>query len=201
MSIHSFKIDLMVSIVFAILIALSFTYAHELWIERIGKGFIVLQGEPGKNSLPVSSKNFKSLVCINKEGNLLQPIVNREGYIIGECSLIALTIILEGSEHFLKHIHEYSEVVLKPVGFPLEILVLDDPFTKKQGEKVTIKVLFKGSPVKGAYIYVNGKLIGRTRGDGTTRIRVRNTKVNVISAIYKDSGRYYETFLSFEVRK
>ncbi|MDQ7082414.1 MAG: DUF4198 domain-containing protein [Aquificota bacterium] len=109
---------------------------------------------------------------------------------------------------YIKYINNYSDRLNRPVGQRLEVVPLENPFAKGPGQKISVQVFFEGNPKEGIFISSNHKLLGRTRDGGMTRVRIRKSKVQIISASHtlpmdgvKADYKVLESFLCFEVKR
>ena len=96
---------------------------------------------------------------------------------------------VEGGQ-YLKHVTYLSGPIAgghKPMGLPLEIVPLADPFAMKAGDMLPVQVLLNGQPLAGAEVtadYVNATDAPAilTDADGKAMIPVRNQGLNVLAA-------------------
>lgn len=95
----------------------------------------------------------------------------------------------ESAGHYLKYtkaiFHEDANT-LKPVGQPLEIIMLTNPLTLKAGDKLPVQVLMNGEPAPGAKLIAeyttDSENSVKTDENGEAIITIRNNGLNVIAA-------------------
>lgn len=111
----------------------------------------------------------------------------------------------EVAERYSKHVRAVLQVgstltddASKPLGYPAEILLLDNPATLKPGSRLRFRALFRGKPLGGQLVYgssedfhghdANGghitKLKMRTAADGGGTLKIDRT------------GKWYLTFIN-----
>lgn len=120
----------------------------------------------------------------------------------------------EGGHYIKNAIAVVSEdAAVKSVeGLALQVLPLENPLTKKAGDKLTIQVLFNGKPladtqITGDYINMSHESETKTDKDGKATVTIRNQGLNVISASHtekleadpKADQNGYTATLSFEL--
>ena len=90
---------------------------------------------------------------------------------------------------YLKHVTYLSGPIAgghKPMGLPVEVVPLVDPFAMKAGDMLPVQVLMNGKPLAGAEItadYVNATDAAAivADADGKAMVPLRNQGLNVIS--------------------
>ncbi|WCP15513.1 hypothetical protein sphantq_03980 [Sphingobium sp. AntQ-1] len=98
------------------------------------------------------------------------------------------------AEHNFKYAVHLTQVPTKPVplfeGHMLQLIPADLAIPQKMGERMKVRVYYKGKPVAGATVmqdYVNDPdevAPAKTGADGTATIKLRNQGINVLMAIY-----------------
>lgn len=104
------------------------------------------------------------------------------------------------SERYSKHVKAIFQVGQQPgdgyatvLGYPAELVPLENPYTRKTGDPLRFKALVGGRPVAGVTLLAGGRMLSgarlkvqtvRTGGDGVATIRLRNP------------GLYYVKFIS-----
>jgi len=95
----------------------------------------------------------------------------------------------ESAGHYLKYtkaIFNGDANTLKPVGQPLEIIMLTNPLTLKAGDKLPVQVLMNGEPAPGAKLIAeyttDSENSVKTDENGEAIITIRNNGLNVIAA-------------------
>ncbi len=222
-------------VILSFMLLFAHAIAHDFWIGRDGSGFRIYYGHFPKELIHYDPEKLTNVKCYDKDLKEIsfQKVVDSKGVLIkGECAVITaeyragfFSVTPDGevnkpkdrvenavksweSISYIKYIDEYSEKLKRPLGQRLEVVSLNDPFKKKPGEKINIQVFFEGKPKEGVFIYTNHRLLGKTRDEGLTRVRIRKGSVQVISASYKiptssPKADYIvlESFLCFEVKR
>jgi len=190
------------------------------------------QGE--SKIIPYRAENIFKYECYNKEGKL---IINKfdQSYpvkITGSCDALFAAFTsgywsktFKGtvnkpknevdksidswlSYEYLKKIEVWSDHFTKPLTNELEIVVIDNPFNKKLGDKLTFVVFYQQKPVKDIVVAYDERPVGSTDDEGKINIRIKQNGLQMISATLKEKGDgvkadhiVYTTILSFEIKK
>lgn len=111
---------------------------------------------------------------------------------------------------YAKYIEKWSDSFSKPIGTKIEIIPLKNPLSIKPGEKLPVKVILDGKPLKNTSIFVQAshEEVAKTSEDGVVNIEVKEGH-NIISTTTRvplvnnpDADQLYlRASLSFEVKK
>ncbi|MCS7204450.1 MAG: DUF4198 domain-containing protein [Leptospiraceae bacterium] len=88
----------------------------------------------------------------------------------------------------LKQIQEWNDHLSNPLSESLEIIPLENPFRKKLGEKIQIKIVYKKNPAKNIPVSYYDDVRGNTDEEGIIRVRLRKAGLQVIKATLTDFG-------------
>ncbi|WP_461829261.1 DUF4198 domain-containing protein [Aquifex sp.] len=182
-----------------ILISFLIGFSHEFLLLKEGDEFWFGISD-GNRTVSAKKENLREVVCFDKNGHRKPIKVLRAGKKLkfkGNCAVLGLIYEVEGHKTFLKYLSEDYEGFPKSIGFPLEIIPSVNPVAVPSNKKITLKILYKGKPLKGAQVGVNQEFIGRTRKKGEIRIRVRKG-LNIIATYVREGEKYYEAFLLFK---
>ncbi len=107
----------------------------------------------------------------------------------------------------VKRLEGWTEAFRKPLTEDLEIVPLENPFSANLYSKISLRVYYKGKPVKGAAVAYQGHLIGFTDREGNINVRIKERGLQKISASIKEKFdgvkadyTVISTNLIFEVR-
>jgi nickel transport protein len=90
------------------------------------------------------------------------------------------------SKHFGKSIFSYSDAVMRPAGMMFEIVPLENPFSLKQGDMLSVKVLYQGKALAGATVEIGDHIeVGKTDEKGIASIKIPEGKKQVVMARYR----------------
>jgi hypothetical protein len=185
--------------------------AHDFWVERAGEGFVVRYGHRGGEALAIDAGKVKAIRCTNGTGApkdvlAVASFAPKEVKVAARCDTLSVfhhggfySLTPDGevnlprnkvedavkaweSRQFAKWIDARSPAAAAPLGDDLEIVPVTDISKRKEGDKVTLKVLSQGKPVPGALVAIDHKPLGETDGSGQVRIRLRATGVESVSA-------------------
>jgi uncharacterized GH25 family protein len=185
--------------------------AHDLWVERAGELFVIRHGHRGGDLLAVDAAKVAAIRCADGAGaprdvrpaatfSPTEVKVAARGRAIsvaydggfysltpdGEVNLPrnrAVNVVKAWeSRQFAKWVDARSPVAAEPLGDELEIVPVTDLSARRAGDKVTLKVLFRGQPVPGAVLAVGHRPIGETDHSGEVRIRLHAAGVESVSA-------------------
>lgn len=85
---------------------------------------------------------------------------------------------------YAKTLFEPSGIVSQPLGLPIEIIPLKDPFRVGAGQTLQIQVLFQGKPQADVTIEYEGEEL-KTNADGVASITLKDEEVQIIEAEYR----------------
>jgi len=210
--------------------------AHDLWLERIGEGFVLRYGHRGGELLAIEPAKVKALRCLDQGAtrDLLgtATFAAREVRVVGRCA--AAAAFLDGgfwsltpdgevnrpkdqvpqavkawaSRQFAKWVDSSSPSAGAALGDELELVAVSDLKKAHQGDKVTVRVLYQGKPVPNAVVAIDHRPLGETDSAGETRLKLRTSGVETISATLRQKiltaeadAVVLEASLSFEVSR
>ncbi|MEJ5172293.1 MAG: DUF4198 domain-containing protein [Hydrogenothermaceae bacterium] len=213
----------------------SISFAHELWIEENENGYILLYGhlkpQLGEDKfVKYSPENVLDVRCFDSQGKDKSVKVERVYplKIVGKCDILYILFStgywtktpfglknlpkdrvdmpIESWQSF-ESVKRLNSFIDTPLTDNLEITPLQNPFSLKVGEKLTVLVTYGKKPLRDVIVSYDGKPIGTTDDDGKINIRIKHTNQQYISTSYKvrsdgvkaDSIIYTAT-LNFEVK-
>ncbi|MFN3870357.1 MAG: DUF4198 domain-containing protein [Aquificaceae bacterium] len=107
----------------------------------------------------------------------------------------------------VKRLESWTETFKRPLTEDLEIVPLEDPFSVSLNSKISLKVYYRGKPVKGAVVAYQGRVVGSTDEEGNINVRIKEKGLQRISASIKEKSdglkadyTVISTNLIFEVR-
>ena len=185
--------------------------AHDFWVERDAGAFVVRYGHRGGEVLAIDAGKVKAIRCGDRSGAVKDALSSasfgpKEVKVSARCDVLSAfhhggfySLTPDGevnlprnkaesavkaweSRQFAKWVEVGSPLAAKPLGDDLEIVPASDLAGRKVGDKVTLKVLSQGKPVAGAIIAIDHKPLGETDSAGETRIRLRSSGVESVSA-------------------
>jgi nickel transport protein len=168
-------------------------------------------GHEGTKSIDYPATYLKQTLCIDQNQQTLSPVISQESpiQIKGECALTyALlssgfwTKTLEGSMNLpknqvnhplkswqsfesIKRIKIWNENFMKPISKNLELLPLQNPLFLTLNDKVSLKLVNNGQPVKNAIVLYAGQPRGQTDDNGKINIRLKEKGLQLIQATYR----------------
>ncbi len=206
-------------IVLFIMIFLTFGYAHDLWLEKVGDKMVLYYGhikpkEGEEGLISYKAENILKAMCFNKEGKRVEVQIERvyplsfpakcfAYYVLFSTGYWTKTIKgtknlskdrvegpLEGwlSYEGVKRLEGWTEAFRKPITEDLEIVPLEDPFSANLYSKISLRVYYKGKPVKGAMVAYQGHRVGSTDEEGNINIRIKEKGIQRISASIKEKS-------------
>jgi uncharacterized GH25 family protein len=210
--------------------------AHDLWLERAGEGLVLRYGHRGGELLPIEPAKLKAVRCLDKGAtrDLLGAanFAPREVRLAARCgaasafydggywsltpdgevnqprNLVPDAVKAWASRQFAKWIDPASPSAGAILGDELELVAVSDLSKAHEGDKVTIRVLHQGKPVPNAIVSIDHMPLGETDSAGQTRIKLRTSGVETISATLRQrvatpeaDSVVLEASLSFEVAK
>jgi uncharacterized GH25 family protein len=220
----------------ALALAPSLAAAHELWLERGGSGFLLRYGHPGEQ-LAIDASRVKAVRCLERGAvrdlAARTPPAQREIVFPGSCE--AVSAFLDGgtwsltpdgevnrprtevpqavrswvSRQFAKWVDVRSQAGCAAVlGDELELVPPGDLSRARQGDKITLRVLSRGKPVRDAVVSVDHKPVGESDSKGEVRVRLRSSGLEVFGATLRRKVAtpeadevVLEASLSFEVAR
>jgi len=210
--------------------------AHDFWLERAGDTLVLRYGHRGGDSLPIEQARVKSLRCL--EGGSVRDLVAsaeftpREVRVAARCG--AASAFLDGgfwsltpdgevnlprnraenavkswaSRQYAKWVEPGSPAASAVLGDELEIVPASDLARAHEGDKFTLRVLFRGRPVPDAVVAIDHKPLGETDGAGEARVKVRTSGVQTVSVTLRRAiasaeadAEVLEASLSFPVAR
>lgn len=194
----------------AALLAPSLAAAHDFWLERAGSGLVLRYGHRGGELLDIEQAKVKAVRCLDEGGtrDLLgaATFVPKEVRLAGRCAAASATfdggyysltpdgevnkpknqvpdaVKAWASRQFAKWVDPGSPSASAVIGDELELVAVSDLSKAHQGDKVTVRLLYRGKPAPNAVVAIDHKPLGETDSAGETRVRVRSSGVETISA-------------------
>jgi nickel transport protein len=217
-------------------LAPGFATAHDFWLERAGDGLVLHYGHRGGELLAIEQAKVKAVRCLDKGATreLLgtATFAPREVMLTGRCgaasafydggywsltpdgevnrpkNLVPDAVKAWASRQFAKWVDPVSSSAGAILGDELELVAVSDLSKAHEGDKVTVRVLYRGKPVPNAVVAIDHKPLGETDSAGETRIKLRTSGVETISATLHQKvatqeadSVMLEASLSFEVAK
>lgn len=147
-----------------------------------------LKREDEKHKVYLSSSAGVSMITLSFEGGYL--VTTPEGkkrMTKREAQKAGLQIVDSFySNQFAKSIFKHSDIVTKPMGMKFEIVPLKNPLSLKQGETLSVKVLYEGKPMSDITIETGyHKEAGKTDKDGIANIEISGQGMQVVIAKYR----------------
>jgi len=191
--------------------------AHDYWVEKNAGAYVLFQGHvhsthKGEERVPYDPAIVKAVVCANEAGNSAPPAGKTYPVrVSGACAAILFELssgywtqtltdtvpkprnevrgALRGwrSEESIKRLDAWTPASAKPLGEGLELLPLDNPFTLKPGDKLTVQVNWRGKPRRGVAVAYSGDARGVTDAQGRVNVRVRHGGVQIIAASFDEA--------------
>lgn len=227
---------LALALVLAAALAPALAQAHDLWLERVGDGLVLRSGHRGGALLAIEPAKVRSVRCLEQGAarDLLgaATFAPKEVRLPGRCG--AASAFLDGgywsltpdgevnqprnavpqavkawaSRQFAKWVDPSSPGAGAVLGDELELVPVTDLARAHQGDKVTVRVLHLGTPVKDAVVAIDHKPLGETDAAGEARIRLRASGIETISATLRQrvatpeaDSVVLEASLSFQVAR
>jgi hypothetical protein len=202
--------SLAAGLVSAALLVPALAGAHDLWLERSGEGFVLRSGHRGGALLAIDPRRVKAIRCTGGGGTrdvLADAAFSpREVRLAGRCDAISAfldagfySLTPDGevnlprdevrdavksweSRQFAKWVDARSPAAGEPLGDELEIVPASDLARVRRGDKIAVRVLYRGEPAPGAVVGMDHRPIGETDSKGVTRLRVRSAGVESLTA-------------------
>jgi uncharacterized GH25 family protein len=227
-----------VAVVLALALALApgLASAHELWLERGGPGFLLRYGHQGEQ-LAIDASRVKAVRCLEHGAvrDLAATAAPGQKEIAYQGSCEAASAFFDGgtwsltpdgevnrprtevpqavrswaSRQFAKWVDARSQAGCAAVlGDELELVPAGDVSRARQGDKITLRVLSHGKPVRDAVVSVDHKPVGESDSRGEVRVRLRAPGLEVFGATLRRKVAtpeadevVLEASLSFEVAR
>lgn len=210
--------------------------AHDFWIERAGDGFVLRYGHRGGAVLPIDAAKVKTIRCgdgagsakdvrstarfspeaVRFSGACAVVSVLHDGGVWsltpdGEVNLprseVANVVRSWASRQYAKWVDARSPGAGAVLGDELEIVPVTDLARAGEGDKVTVRVLSAGGPVRDAVVAVAHRPLGETDSKGEIRLRLRSGVESVSTSIRRPTAtpgaetEVLEASLTFEVAR
>ena len=209
--------------------------AHDLWVERAGDGFVLRYGHRGE-VLPIDAAKVKTIRCgdgagpakdvrstarfspeaVRFSGACAVVSVLHDGGVWsltpdGEVNLprsqVANVVRSWASRQYAKWVDARSPGAGAVLGDELEVVPVTDLARAREGDKVTVRVLSAGGPVRDAVVAVAHRTLGETDSKGEIRLRLRSGVESVSTSIRRPAAtpeaetEVLEASLTFEVAR
>ena len=110
----------------------------------------------------------------------------------------------EVTERYSKHVRAVVQVggtltddAAKPLGYPAEILLLDNPATLKPGGTLRFRALLRGEPLGGQLVYASSEgFHGHDAAAHASKLKMRTAADGTGSLTVDRSGKWYLTFIN-----
>ncbi len=224
-------------VIAACLAAPAFALAHDLWVERTPEGFLVRYGHRGGEVLPVDPAKVKSIRCADgasapRELVTAARFAAKDVRVAASCTVVSVfhdggywsltpdgevnlprtkaTSVVRAwaSRQYAKWVDARSPRASTPLGDELEIVPVTDLAKAHEGDKITVRVLSAGQPVRDAVVAMDHRPLGETDSRGEVRLRLRAPGVQSIStsvrrpkASPEADAEVLEASLTFEVAR
>lgn len=194
-----------------------FCFSHDIWIEREGDFYKLLYGHKysshsGDIIIDYNPEFVKYILCSEK-GKIVK-LDFEKTYpvkVFTKCDEIFLmfssgywTKTVYGTKNVpkneekgvvkswlsyesIKFIENLSQN-LKPISEELEIVPLSDLSQIKKGDKLRLKIFFRGKPVKDIPVAYFGSVRGTSDEEGKINITIKNNGFQMITASYAEKG-------------
>jgi nickel transport protein len=210
--------------------------AHDFWLEPAGEGLVLRYGHRGGELLAIEQAKVKAVRCLDQgtTRELLGAATfsPKEVKVAGRCGAASAyydggywSLTPDGevnrpkdqvpdavkawaSRQYAKWVDSSSPSAGAVLGDELELVAVSDLAKAHEGDKVTVRVLSRGKPVPNAVVAIDHKPLGETDSAGQTRVKLRTSGVETISATLRQKvatpeadAVVLEASLSFEVAK
>jgi uncharacterized GH25 family protein len=219
-----------------LILAPGLAFAHDFWLEPGNDGLILRYGHRGGELLAIDAGKVKALRCIEK--GIAKDRLSSATFTAQEVSVPAhcaaasafyyggfYSLTPDGevnlpkneardavkaweSKQFAKWVDSQSDQAGTVLGDEFEMVPVSDIAHAREGDKVSVRVLLQGKTVSGAIITIDHRPIGETDSAGETRVRIRTSDVESISASLRRpvstpeaDAVVFEASLSFQVAK
>ncbi|MCX7957595.1 MAG: DUF4198 domain-containing protein [Deltaproteobacteria bacterium] len=196
----------------------SFAYSHDLWIEEEDGSFKLLYGHKhsshgGDTIMEYKPEFVKYIKCLSNQKT--EDIVPDGKYPVSfqrACDVVFIMFssgywtktvygtknvskenekqVIKSWESFesVKYIKNLSSKHQMPLSDDLEIVPLSDLSKIKTGDKLRLKVFFKGKPAKDVSVAYDDKVRGTTDSEGNINITLKKSGFQIISASLTEKG-------------
>jgi nickel transport protein len=173
----------------------------------------VYSSHKGEERLPYDPAIVKRIACVRPEGDITTPAPMRvyPVRVLARCSAVLIEVssgywtqtltetiqkprtevrgALRGwrSEESVKRIDMWTPRVARPISDGLELILREDPFGLKPGDKLRLLVTWRGQPRRGVAVAYDGNARGVTGADGQANILVRHGGVQTLSASFEEA--------------
>lgn len=211
--------------------------AHDFWLERAVEGFLIRYGHRGGELLAIDAAKVKAIRCGDgasapRDLVSLATFAPQEVRVAASCTV--LTVFHDGgywsltpdgevnlprnraegvvrswaSRQYAKWVDARSPRAGAVLGDELEIVPVTDLSKAHQGDKITVRVLSAGEPVRNAVVAIDHRPLGETDSKGEVRLRLRTPGVESITTSIRRArvtpeadAEVLEASLTFEVAK
>ncbi len=185
--------------------------AHDLWVEPAVEGFAVRYGHRGGNVLPFDRAKLKAIRCGDgasapRDVSASAVASPREVRFPGPCAVASVfadggywSLTPDGevnlpknkaqsvvkawaSRQYAKWVESKSPASGSVLGDELELVPASDLTKAREGDKITLRLLSKGVPVRDAAVAIDHRPIGETDSKGEVRLRLHKAGIESISA-------------------
>jgi nickel transport protein len=184
--------------------------AHDLWMERAGDALVLRYGHRGGEALALERSRVTSFRCVESgAGRERLPeaaFAERAVTLSARCRAASAawdggfwSLTPDGevnrprpqvpeavkawaSRQYAKWVDARAGAGGAVVGDELEVVAGSDLAKVRQGDRVTVRVLFRGKPAPGAIVAIDHRPLGETDSAGEVRVRVRAGEVETLTA-------------------
>lgn len=210
--------------------------AHDLWLERAGETLVLRYGHRGGELLALARSKLKAARChgpgaardllgaavfaptqVALDGRCAVATASLDGGFFsltpdGEVNLpkskVPDAVKAWASRQFAKWVEAGAKGIDAVAGDELELVPVSDLAKAREGDRVTVRLLSLGKPVRDAVVAIGHKALGETDSAGEARVRLRTSGVEVISATLRRKvatpeadAEVLEASLSFQVAR
>ncbi len=212
-------------------------HAHDFWFERQGDKFVLQNGHHGGKVFNIDASKVKSIRCMHRGSaprDMLKGAVSSPTNVkvFASCDIISGfhyggfwsktpdgdknlpknqvpdAVKAWESKQYAKWVDRNSPTATTPIGDELEIVPVSDLSHAKQGDKITIRVLFHGKPISGAVGDIDDKALGESDSAGELRLGILSRSVETIAVTLRRpistpeaDQQVLEATLSYDVGK
>jgi nickel transport protein len=193
-------------------LSVSTAFAHEYWIDREGRQFVLNQGHKtaahgGAAAVSYDTTTITSVQCSEESGkNRPLPVKGNPARVEGDCAAVSFQLnsgywtktpydtfnkprnevkgALQSwlSEETVTRIERWSPVLAKPNANGLQLSLASDPDRLKSGDKFTLVATLNGAPQANVAVAYDGETRGTTDNEGRINLRVRHNGLQLIAA-------------------
>ncbi len=186
--------------------------AHDLWIEKDGSAYVLRYGHRGGAALPIDAAKLEQILCIDAHGQKTdlrsQAVIDQNTVRFqGACNCVSVfyhfgfySFTPDGEKNVPKN--KVKDAVKSwesrdfvkfldtgtcetAFGDELEIVLGSDIHSVRVGDKITVRVLYRGAPAAAATIAYHDHTLGVTNSQGEARVRLRQGGMQFIRASMK----------------